>query len=57
VVATLKSMGAIGRSAPNAAGEPGGWVISRGRVKEFVAAAGIKVGSGGIAMEGVILDE
>ena len=57
VVATLKSMGAIGRSAPNTAGEPGGWVISRGRVKEFVAAAGIKVGSGGIAMEGVILDE
>ena len=57
MVATLKSMGAIGRSAPNTAGEPGGWVISRGRVKEFVAAAGIKVSSGGIAMEGVLLDE
>ncbi|PWW80568.1 hypothetical protein C7212DRAFT_274765 [Tuber magnatum] len=56
VVATLKSMGAIGRSAPNAAGEPGGWVISRKSVNEFVTAAGIKVGSGGIAMEGVMLD-
>lgn len=57
MVATLKSMGAIGRGAPSAVGEPGGWVISRGRVKEFVVAAGIKVGSGGITMEGVILDE
>ncbi|RPA95049.1 hypothetical protein L873DRAFT_1934104 [Choiromyces venosus 120613-1] len=57
VVATLKGMGAIGRGAPNSAGEPGGWVISRSRVREFVAAAGIKVGSGGIAVEGVLLDE
>ncbi|KAG0136050.1 acyl-CoA N-acyltransferase [Tuber indicum] len=56
VVATLRSMGAIGRGAPNAAGEPAGWIISRSRVREFVAAAGVKVGSGGIAMEGVMLD-
>ncbi|CUS06934.1 unnamed protein product [Tuber aestivum] len=57
VVATLKGMGAIGRSAPDAAGEPGGWVISRSKVREFVAATGIKVGSGGIAMEGAMLDQ
>ncbi|CAZ79634.1 unnamed protein product [Tuber melanosporum] len=56
VVATLRSMGAIGRGAPNAAGEPAGWIISRSRVREFVAAAGVKVGSGGIAMEGIMLD-